>query len=69
LTRAAREKAGDPRPSIEERYKSRADYLAKVEEVANRLAQERYVLQRDVAAIVAAAAKHWDWRMSEAQSN
>ena len=66
-TRAERAKTGDPRLSIEERYTSRADYLAKVEQVAQRLARERYVLAGDVPAIVEAAGKHWDWRMGEAQ--
>ncbi len=68
-TRAERAKTGDPRPSIEERYADRADYLAKVTQVASRLAAARYVLQRDVPAIVEAAGKHWDWRMTEAQSS
>ena len=61
-TRAEREKTGDPRLSIEERYSGRADYLAKAEQVAKRLAEERYILAGDVAAIVAEAGKHWDWR-------
>ncbi len=69
VTRAEREKAGDPRLSIEERYAGRADYLAKVEQVANRLVAERYVLQQDVPAIVEAAGKHWDWRVTGAHSN
>jgi hypothetical protein len=68
VTRAEREKTGDPRLSIEERYTSRADYLAKVTAVANRLAAERYVREGDVSAIVEAAGKHWDWRMGEAKS-
>ena len=67
-TRAERGRTGDPRLSIEERYASRADYLAKVEAVAKRLAQERYILQGDVPAIVEAAGKHWDWRMTEGSS-
>jgi hypothetical protein len=68
VTRAARERTGDPRLSIEERYAGRADYLAKITQVARRLAEERYVLQGDVPAIIEAAGKHWDWRMTEAQS-
>ncbi len=68
VTRAEREKTGDPRLSIEERYRDRADYLAKVTKVANQLAKERYVLQGDVAAMIEAAGKHWDWRMTESQS-
>jgi hypothetical protein len=65
LTRAERERAGDPRLSIEERYAGREDYLAKVEQVAKRLAGERYVLERDIPAILEAAGRHWDWRVTE----
>jgi hypothetical protein len=68
LTRAERQRTGDPRQSIEERYTNRADYLARVTQVANRLADERYVLRQDVPAIIEAAGKHWDWRMADAQS-
>jgi hypothetical protein len=68
VTRAEREKIGDPRLSITERYTGRADYLAKVAQVANRLAEERYVLKRDVPGIIEAAGQHWDWRMGQAES-
>jgi Alpha/beta hydrolase domain len=68
VTHAERAKTGDPRLSIEERYASRAEYLQKVTQVANRLADERYVLKRDVPAMIDAAGNHWDWRMTEAQS-
>jgi hypothetical protein len=67
-TRAEREKRGDPRPSIEERYPSRADYLRRVEEAANRLAGDRYLLQEHVKRIVDAAGQHWDWMMAPASS-
>jgi hypothetical protein len=60
-TKAEREKAGDPRLSLEERYSSRADYMKRVEEAANTLAQERYLLPEDVPTIVQAAGQHWDW--------
>ncbi len=63
-TRTEREQSGDPRPSVEERYSSRADYVRRAEEVANRLVRERYLLQEDVEAIVEAAGEHWDWTMS-----
>ena len=68
VTRAEREKTGDPRLSVAERYADRADYLAKVTQVANRLAAERYLLQRDVPGIIEAAGSHWDWRMTGAQA-
>ncbi len=67
-TRAEREKAGDPRLSIEERYANRAEYLGRIEQVAQRLARERYILAGDIAAIVQAAGEHWDWRMGDGQS-
>jgi hypothetical protein len=65
-TRAERDKTRDPRLSIAERYATRADYLKKVQEAAARLAQERYILQEDVAPIVEAAGQHWDFRMAPA---
>jgi len=62
-TKADRARTGDPRPSIEERYAGRAEYLAKIDAVAQQLARDRYVLNGDLPAIRAAAARHWDWRM------
>jgi hypothetical protein len=59
-TRAAREASGDPRRSIEERYPSRASYLQRVRDAAAALVKGRYLLQEDVAAVVAFAEKHWD---------
>ena len=63
-TRAEREKSGDPRLSIAERYSGRADYLRRVEEAAEGLAQDRYLLREHVRPIVDAAGEHWDWMMS-----
>jgi len=63
-TRAERQQARDPRRSIEERYPNRADYLRRVEEAANRLAQGGYLLKEDVKPVVDEAGKHWDWTMS-----
>ena len=59
-TRAERERTHDPRLSIAERYATRADYLRKVQDVATRLATDRYVLQSDVPAMVQEAGAHWD---------
>jgi hypothetical protein len=54
-TKAERAAAGDPRPSIEERYGSRADYVAKVRATADALVRERLLLPADAAAYVRAA--------------
>ena len=60
-TRAAREASGDPRPSIEERYGSRDDYLERVRQAAVGLVKERYLLEEDVELSVAFAARMWDY--------
>ena len=65
-TRADRDKNHDPRLSVEERYGNRAKYMHRVEEAAKQLVQERYLLQEDVAPIVEAAGRHWDWTMASA---
>jgi hypothetical protein len=59
-TRREREARGDPRPSIEERYASREDYLARVRKAAEALVGQRYLLAEDIEVSVAAAARLWD---------
>lgn len=59
-TKAGREQAGDPRPSIEERYRSREQYLKLVEEAAAPLVRDGYLLADDVARIIRRAGDHWD---------
>ena len=60
LTRADRERTGDPRPSIAERYPSRAAYLERVRAATLRLVAARHVLAEDVEAIVERAGRLWD---------
>jgi hypothetical protein len=59
-TRAERERAGDPRRSIEERYQSRADYLDRVSAAARELVAQGYLLEADVPVIVQRAGAHWN---------
>jgi hypothetical protein len=59
-TKAVREAAGDPRPSLEERYASREAYVAKVKAAAEALVAERLLLPADAGAYVEAA-KERDW--------
>ncbi len=54
-TRQERERNGDPRLSIAERYKDRADYAEKVAAAANALVRDRLLLPEDAAAYIAAA--------------
>ncbi|HEV8615056.1 MAG TPA: alpha/beta hydrolase domain-containing protein, partial [Methylomirabilota bacterium] len=60
-TRRQREAAGDPRRSIEERYASRADYLAAVRRAGEALVRQRYMLDEDIEVSVQAAARMYDW--------
>jgi hypothetical protein len=64
-TKAEREHNGDPRLSIEERYTSRADYQKKVEDYANKMVAQRYLLAEHVKTIVQKAGEHWDWTMGQ----
>ncbi len=59
-TRADRERSGDPRPSLEERYASRAAYLAAVRAAARRLVGSRFMLEEDVEPSVERAGRMWD---------
>ena len=58
-TKAEREAAKDPRLSIEERYASKEDYLAKVDAALDSLVSARYILERDKPALRERAASHW----------
>jgi hypothetical protein len=59
-TRAAREKAKDPRRSIEERYRSRDEYLARVEQVLDALVIKGYLVYDDGPRILQRASDEWD---------
>jgi hypothetical protein len=59
-TRAARDRSGDPRPSIAERYNSKSDYLTRVRQAAERSIADRHLLEADRAPILERAGEHWD---------
>ena len=59
-TRQEREQRGDARASIEERYGSRAGYLAAARAAAEALVAARHALAEDVEAMVERAAEGWD---------
>jgi hypothetical protein len=55
-TRAERLAAGDPRPSLEERYKTHEGYVEAVRTAAARAVAERFLLREDADRLVAQAA-------------
>jgi alpha/beta hydrolase family protein len=56
-TRREREAAGDPRPSLEERYKDQNDYVNRVRVAARDAVASGFLLPEDAAIIVNAAAE------------
>jgi hypothetical protein len=68
-TRAEREARHDPRPSVEERYKGRDDYLQRIRTAANALVKERFILEQDVEDVVQRATKHWEYVNRATQTN
>ena len=54
-TQAERQASGDPRLSLEERYKDNAGFVKAVEEAARKLVRERFLLQEDADRYIQAA--------------
>jgi hypothetical protein len=62
-TRGDREKSGDPRLSIAERYASRAAYLDAARAAGQKLVAARHMLEEDIERVVERAALRWDFLM------
>jgi hypothetical protein len=59
-TKEEREKAGDSRLSIADRYSGKQDYLDRVAKSARELVSQRFLLPGDVDAVVTRASALWD---------
>ena len=68
-TRAERREWNDPRPSVEERYSSRAEYLRRSAEAARLLVEEGYLLREDLQPVVGGGATLWDWLMEQSSES
>jgi len=60
-TRADRERTGDPRQSIEERYRNRDEYVGRFAAATLDLVNRGYVLAEDVADLLKLASDHYEW--------
>ena len=60
-SKADRDASGDPRRSIDERYRNRDQYLAEITKAANDLVAKGYLLKNDVPRMVAQAGTRWDY--------
>jgi hypothetical protein len=58
-TAAERQRTGDPRKSIAERYRDREDYLTKYKEVVDDLVQRRWILPEDRDAVIRRGEQEW----------
>jgi hypothetical protein len=63
-TRADRERAQDPRQSIEERYRNRDEYLGRFAAAALDLVNRGYLLPEDVSDLLKRALEHYDWAIA-----
>jgi len=59
-TAAEREKNGDPRKSIAERYSSRDDYTSRFTSALDDLVKQRWILPEDRASVLERGEKEWD---------
>jgi Alpha/beta hydrolase domain len=64
VNKAERKKSKDPRPSIEERYTSKDDYLGKIAAAAQQLVKEGFLLEGDTGKLRDRAAQEWDYVLS-----
>jgi len=64
-SKAERERTGDPRLSIEERYRDREQYLGLVSGEALKLIEQGYLLDQDLPGILKQAGERWDWAMRD----
>ena len=58
-TAEERKKAGDPRLSVAERYRSQEEYMSKFEQAAKKLMEQRFLLQEDLPAILERGRLEW----------
>ncbi|MFM2125016.1 MAG: hypothetical protein RL328_1467, partial [Acidobacteriota bacterium] len=63
-TKAERERTGDPRLSVSERYSSKAQYLSHIEATAQQLIVQRFLLESDLDDVSRLAGRHWDQVMN-----
>jgi hypothetical protein len=61
FAKTAADRAGDPRRSLDERYRGKSDYLGRVTEAGLALVKQGYVLREDLPFLLERAASGWEW--------
>jgi hypothetical protein len=62
-TAAERQKTGDPRKAVAERYSGREDYITRYKNAVNELVQQRWILEEDRPALLRRGEEEWDEEM------
>ena len=60
LTQESARSSRDPRRAIDERYASKTSYLALIDEVAQKLVSDGYLLKEDISQVIEDASQRWD---------
>jgi hypothetical protein len=68
-TKIERDARHDPRPSVEERYRDRDDYLQRIRASAQMLVKDRLLLQEDLEDVMQRAERHWTYATATGQTN
>lgn len=68
FAKTAADRAGDPRRSLEERYRGKSDYLGRVTASALDLVKQGYVLREDLPFLLERAAAGWEWATARPSS-
>jgi alpha/beta hydrolase family protein len=63
-TKSERERRGDPRLSVAERYAGPEEYVKRIGDSARKLFQQGYLLERDLPAILQLSRAEWDYVMT-----
>jgi hypothetical protein len=61
VTETERAQSQDPRPSIEARYSSKAEYMGLLLQETLELVAQGYILDQDMDEVLTAASSHWDY--------
>lgn len=64
FAKTAADRNSDPRKSLDERYRGKADYVGKATAVGLDLVKQGYVLREDLPFLLERAAAMWDWATS-----
>ena len=68
-TKSERERRGNPRPPVAERYSGRDEYIQRISDSARKLIQRGYLLERDLPAILQLSSAEWDYVMTDTRGS